>query len=49
MMKKEYKNPEMEIIKIATQRMLADSKMGFGDPTGTMDSPGLDDTNMFGF
>lgn len=41
-MKKAYINPEMEIIKIGTQQMLADSKMGYGDPTNTIDAPSLD-------
>ena len=50
-MKKVYINPESEVIKVQTQQMLAAS-LGYGDPTDTVDSPGLvfdKDTNMFGF
>ena len=41
-MKKAYINPEMLIIKVGTQQMLADSKMEFGNPTTTMDAPSYD-------
>ena len=34
-MKKTYINPELEVIKIATQQMLANSTLGYGDPVST--------------
>ena len=34
-MKKTYINPVMEVIKIATQQMLANSTLGYGDPVET--------------
>ena len=54
-MKKAYINPELEVIKIATQQMLAFSAGNSpsdperGDADGAA-APGMDfDTNMFGF
>ena len=41
-MKKVYINPEMQIIKVGTVQMIAASKMGYGDPTNTIDAPQLD-------
>ena len=52
MNKKAYINPELEVIKIATVQMLADSVISNGAPGSADDAeaPGLDfDTNMFGF
>lgn len=34
-MKKTNINPELEVIKIATQQMLANSTLGYGDPVST--------------
>ena len=34
-MKKQYINPDMEIINIQTTQMLAASQVGFGDPVNT--------------
>ena len=43
MMKKEYINPDMEVVVLnMNQQLLAGSEMGFGEPTGTMDAPELD-------
>ena len=43
MMKKEYINPEMEVVVLnMNQQLLAGSEMGFGDPTSEMDAPELD-------
>ena len=54
MIKKEYINPEMVVVMIATQMMLAtspdpDTSGGDYNPGDPVLSPGLDDTNMFGF
>ena len=53
--KKEYINPEMEVVKIVTHGMLATSPFS-GDPTnptpgdaGGAAAPEFDDVNMFGF
>jgi hypothetical protein len=41
-MKKEYINPDMQVIKISTVQLLADSNMGFGGPASTLDAPSFD-------
>ena len=47
-MKKEYINPEMEVIKIETQMMLAVSDFS-EESADEWGAPGLDEPNMFGF
>ena len=47
-MKKKYFSPELEVVKVATQQMLAASTQSMGIGSGTQDggnacSPGMDD------
>ncbi len=52
MMKKEYINPELEVVEINAPQLLAgspDTNGGDYNPGDPVLSPGLDDTNMFGF